>query len=269
MDSKKRKLAEPPAESGDGDDKNSTEHSSSADMTEKRPRRIGPALPPSLEERGLSDEQGSESDSDDDDFGPSLPPEGAGVPGDIDNKNFEPEPQELPIKEEGAPLQKNGGGRDSWMLQPPDSSDWSSRVDPTKLRNRKFQTGRSAKGSAGKQPVNGSWTETPEQKMNRLHNQVMGAVPPSASDNPAKKADESRSSEIMRERVKKYNEGTRDRTQSANLRKPSEEEDDPSKRAFDREKDMALSSRISHADRRKLMDKASDFGSRFTSGKFL
>jgi len=203
MDSKKRKLAEPPAESG-GDDKNSTEHSSSADMTEKRPRRIGPALPPPSEEYGQSDEQGSESDSDDD-FGPSLPPEGAGVPGDIDNKNFEPEPQQLPIKEEGAQLQNNGGGRDSWMLQPPDSSDWSSRVDPTKLRNRKFQTGRSAKGSAGTQPVDGSWTETPEQKMNRLHNQVMGAVPPSASDNPAKKADESRSSEIMRERVKKYN----------------------------------------------------------------
>lgn len=202
MDSKKRKLAEPPAEGGDSDDKNSTGHSSSADVTEKRPRRIGPALPPSPENHDQSDEQGSNSD---DDFGPSLPPEGTGFSGDIDNENLKSEPQGLPIKEEGAPQQKNGGGRDSWMLQPPDSSDWSSRVDPTKLRNRKFQTGRSAKGSAGAKPVDGPWTETPEQKMNRLHNQVMGAVPPSASDNPAKEADESRSSEIMRERVKKYN----------------------------------------------------------------
>ena len=47
------------------------------------------------------------------------------------------------------------------------------------------------------------------------------------------------------------------------------EDDDPSARAFDREKDMAVSSRISHAQRREMMNKASGYSSRFTKGDFL
>lgn len=208
MESKKRKLDEPASEGGG--DRTSTAQSANADLNEKRRRQIGPALPPSsLEEHDQGDEQGSESESDDD-FGPSWPPAGGGgVSGDSDGKAFELESQGLATKEEQptpkTSQQKNGGGRDSWMLQPPDSSDWSSRVDPTKLRNRKFQSGRSAKGATGAKSIDSSWTETPEQKMNRLQNQVMGAATPSASENPAKAADESRSSEKMRERVKRYN----------------------------------------------------------------
>ncbi|KLU81291.1 hypothetical protein MAPG_00382 [Magnaporthiopsis poae ATCC 64411] len=48
-----------------------------------------------------------------------------------------------------------------------------------------------------------------------------------------------------------------------------EEEDDPSKRAFDREKDMAVGGRITHAQRRDLMKQAVDFGGRFQKGKYL
>ncbi|KAK5790937.1 hypothetical protein VI817_006246 [Penicillium citrinum] len=48
-----------------------------------------------------------------------------------------------------------------------------------------------------------------------------------------------------------------------------EEEDDPSRRAFDREKDMAVSSKISNAQRRDMVNKASDYGSRFSKGSFL
>ncbi|RJE26524.1 hypothetical protein PHISCL_01137 [Aspergillus sclerotialis] len=276
METKKRKLDEPAAAETAYDNRG-TEQSSSVNSTEKRQRQIGPALPPSLlEGHDKSDEQGSENDSDDDDddFGPSLPPAGAGTPGgDIDGPESHHGPQGLTTEEEEStskfPEQKHGGGRDTWMLQPPDSSDWSSRVDPTKLRNRKFQTGRSARGSGGPKSIDTTWTETPEQKMNRLQSQVMGASSPSTSENPVNAADQSRASEVMRERIKKYNDETRGKASSTNLRKPVEEDDDPSKRAFDREKDMSLSSRISHADRRKLMDKASDFGSRFTGGKFL
>lgn len=61
--------------------------------------------------------------------------------------------------------------------------------------------------------------------------------------------------------------GKNPRLQSpADVRK---EEDDPSARAFDREKDMAVSSRISHAQRREMMNKASGYSSRFTKGNFL
>lgn len=47
------------------------------------------------------------------------------------------------------------------------------------------------------------------------------------------------------------------------------EDDDPSGRAFDREKDMAISSKISNAQRREMVNKASDYSSRFTKGDFL
>ncbi|OTA64063.1 hypothetical protein K449DRAFT_381005 [Hypoxylon sp. EC38] len=50
---------------------------------------------------------------------------------------------------------------------------------------------------------------------------------------------------------------------------PDEEEDDPSKRAFDREKDMKLGGRIGTAQRRELLNRAADFGGRFSKGKYL
>ena len=212
METKKQKLDEP-VTAERGDDNRDTEQASNVNSTEKRQRQIGPALPPSLLE-GLdkSDEQRSENDSDedDDDFGPSLPPAGAGTPGgDIDGQESQHDSQGLTTEKEEStskfPEQKHGGGRDTWMLQPPDSSDWSSRVDPTKLRNRKFQTGRSARGSSGPKSIDATWTETPEQKMNRLQSQVMGASSPSTSEDPANVVDQSRASEVMRERIKKFN----------------------------------------------------------------
>ena len=45
--------------------------------------------------------------------------------------------------------------------------------------------------------------------------------------------------------------------------------DDPSTRPFDREKDMATSSNISNSQRREMLDRAADFGSRFTGGRLL
>ncbi|KAL9008132.1 MAG: hypothetical protein Q9173_006713, partial [Seirophora scorigena] len=51
--------------------------------------------------------------------------------------------------------------------------------------------------------------------------------------------------------------------------KPEAQEDDPSARAFDREKDMAGGMKIGHAKRREMVHKAADFGSRFAGGKYL
>jgi len=47
------------------------------------------------------------------------------------------------------------------------------------------------------------------------------------------------------------------------------EEDDPSARAFDKEKDMGLGRRIGAAERRELLNRAAGFGDRFTKGSFL
>lgn len=48
-----------------------------------------------------------------------------------------------------------------------------------------------------------------------------------------------------------------------------EAEDDPSKRAFDREKDMGSGMRIGHSQRQELLNKASNFSSKFSGGSYL
>lgn len=47
------------------------------------------------------------------------------------------------------------------------------------------------------------------------------------------------------------------------------EEDDPSKREFDREKDMGLGTKIGEAKKREMVKRAGDFTSRFEKGKYL
>ena len=46
-------------------------------------------------------------------------------------------------------------------------------------------------------------------------------------------------------------------------------EDDPSKRAFDKEKDMASGKHVGHAQRKEMLNRASGFSSKFTSGSYL
>lgn len=50
--------------------------------------------------------------------------------------------------------------------------------------------------------------------------------------------------------------------------KTGSDDDDPSMRPFDRERDIG-SSKISNSQRREMMNRASDFGSRFTGGRML
>lgn len=95
------------------------------------------------------------------------------------------------------------------MLVPPTSDDWSSRVDPTKLRNRKFNTG---KGSKAPPPKGGEgddialWTETPEQKIKRLEDEMMGVKRPAQLGGEEKKDEwrEKESKETAR-RIREYN----------------------------------------------------------------
>lgn len=51
--------------------------------------------------------------------------------------------------------------------------------------------------------------------------------------------------------------------------KGPEAEDDPSKRAFDREKDMGSGMRIGHTQRKEMLNKAAGFSSKFAGGSYL
>ena len=46
------------------------------------------------------------------------------------------------------------------------------------------------------------------------------------------------------------------------------EEDDPSKRVWDKEKDFALGRKVTHSQKKELLQRAANFGDRFTSGSF-
>lgn len=86
-----------------------------------------------------------------------------------------------------------------------------------------------------------------------------------------------RESEETERRIREYNEKNRGRSlyevnrerKESGKGEKKEEEDDPSKRGFDKEKDMALGGHMGEGQKRELLSKARDFGSRFQKGKFL
>lgn len=130
--------------------------------TPKQRKVIGPSLPPTAPTADATDS--SESD---DDFGPSLPPS------DLLSGSNGPEAEASGVIEGPSVTEtaEKENQRDQWMLQPPTQSDWASKIDPTQLRSRKFNTGKSATAT---KKMDSSWVETPEERMRRLQDAVMG-----------------------------------------------------------------------------------------------
>jgi Protein of unknown function (DUF3752) len=235
----------------------------------KERRILGPALPPApLDQRPPqpADKSEDESSSDDDDYGPSLPP----APG--STAAYEAEVQLRAAEEAASERVKTAKPqREEWMLVPPKDSDWGSRVDPTKLKNRKFASGKGAKAPVEKSGISAIWTETPEQKRQRLEDEVMGRKDPSASAQSKKPRKDDAEAEATAKRIAEYNEKNRSQSLYEEHKKavPREKEDDPSKRGFDKEKDMGLGGRIGHVQKQDMLKRAGDFGSRFERGSYL
>ncbi|EIT83237.1 hypothetical protein COH20_012825 [Aspergillus flavus] len=240
------------------------------DNTDKRRRVVGPTLPLSNPaDDDTLDSNGENESSDDDDIGPCLPPSGPMETKLVDAKTHGDTPYD-PLTEQGH-AGEDRSHRDEWMLQPPGSSGRTARVDPTKLRSRKFQSGRSASNSQSGE-VDSSWTETPEQKMKRLQDKVMGVSIFGANKDQVTRP--ARVSQAMQDRIQKYNDAKRKENAAGNMLQPLEEcknfeEDDASSRPFDKEKDMAISSKITNSQRREMINRAADFGSRFSKGNYL
>lgn len=96
--------------------------------------------------------------------------------------------------------------RDEWMLVPPKSEDWASKVDPTKLKNRKFQSGKGAKAPQKAGGDNSLWTESPEERRKRLNDEVMGIRKPATQgDNTKKPSISAAEAEETARRIKEYN----------------------------------------------------------------
>ncbi|KAK0730342.1 hypothetical protein B0H67DRAFT_561329 [Lasiosphaeris hirsuta] len=243
------------------------------------PRRVlGPAPPPADLSQRPTTGPDSDSDSDSDDgYGPALPSAAES------RRAHNPT---VPLFARSQPEEPAASKRDDWMVVPPTSSGYTA-PDPTKLKNRKFASGRSAenKPTGG---VSSIWTETPEEKARRLANAVLGREDPTtASDTPSGPLKKARSRRADESKIKAFTEQTRGRSlveehqvlrltgkavaegQGGEGKKVIEEEDDPSKRAFDWEKDMKVGGQISGSQRQQLLNKAANFGGRFQSGNYL
>jgi hypothetical protein len=158
----------------------------------KQRKVIGPSLPPPREaDAANSETSNDDDDDDDDDFGPSLPPSGS-VKGPVP-----PVPTVSTASSIPKPVERESQ-RDQWMLQPPSHSDWSSKVDPTQLRNRKFNTGKSATAPKN---MDSSWVETPEERMRRLQDTVMGVA---ASTNQPEDNKGATKAKLMEDQIKRY-----------------------------------------------------------------
>jgi hypothetical protein len=141
---------------------------------EKRRRVIGPAMPPApLEERPAEPAIGAdEAESDDDDFGPALPPADSASATNLGDDNDAEQTQSATTT---APAKVE---RDAWMTMPPKQDDLAARMDPTKIRARGFNTGKGAKGPNTLGEDSSAWNETPEQKRKRLQDEMMGIAKP-------------------------------------------------------------------------------------------
>jgi len=208
-------------------------------------------------------DSGSGSDSDDD-YGPALP-----------STTSNPRPQTGPSAPAAPELTK----RDDWMLAPPTQTNYRER-DTTKIKARTFRSNPSAP-----QPgIASIWTETASEKLARLQNSVLGredATNPAASTD-AKKSKADREDAARRQReIDEYNAKTRGtkslyeerkemrRKDKGASPKPGDEDDDPSQRAFDWEKDMAVSGKLGGKEKREILTKASNLGGRFQKGSYL
>ncbi|KAI5272253.1 hypothetical protein E4T47_04367 [Aureobasidium subglaciale] len=223
----------------------------------------GPAPPPApLEERPTAPPD-SDSDSDDDDFGPSLPTTADLNPSTSKNGPSIPQTAAAPVKTQ----------RDEWMTLPPQQDDLAARMDPSKMRARGFNTGKNARGS-NTTPAGGNiaaaWTETPEEKLKRLQDEAMGVKPATAGHIDAKEAAANREKEAEARRIREQTDKARGPSLMAQHKEsnPENKDDDPSKRAFNREKDIGGSS-LGLVDKKDLLNKASTFGSKFSGGGYL
>lgn len=279
------------------DNKNSSSSSDSEDgYGPAAPRAVGPTMPsaptrpamgPTMPADTNTDvvNYSYDSDSDSDDYGPSLPTATAASRGPIG-------PSLPPSTATAAPERLK---RDDWMLAPPSASTGYQERDPTKIKSRKFASGATATTrpkDAAAGGISSIWTETPEEKAKRLADAVLGRGPAATADQASTSrggangvsgmgarreennirafTEQARGKSLYEEHQAAKKAGKARATAAGGaMKEADEDDDDPSKRAFDREKDMGLGGKITASQRKELLNRASDFGGRFSKGSYL
>ncbi|KAH8836956.1 hypothetical protein MCOR27_001535 [Pyricularia oryzae] len=241
-------------------------------------RVLGPAAPPAaFSERpphSPSSDEDSDDDDDDDDYGPALPTSAQAAQRAA--ASAAASARLAQDAEEAAAAAAPPTKRDDWMIRPPPPTN---KPDPTKIRAKGFATGRAATSTAGQNPgeIGSMWTETAQERKDRILSR-RGPDASSSSSSAATTANKNPGVDARDAAIRAYTSQTRGKSlyeehqakRKANGgARTAAEEDDPSKRAFDREKDMAVGGRVTNAQMRDLRKQAADFGGRFSKGKYL
>lgn len=257
-------------------------------VTAKTSRIVGPSRPSIQSKSDIEQEPEDSDESSDDDFGPQLPPFGAPKSG---PSKYETESRPPPRAHDGDTenLTTKKRQRDDWMLVPPENTSWTSGPNSASLTNRKFMSGKSTRGGRSTDGAGSVWTEDPAQKRQRLENELLGISSESSARSGGSRDLSARSNSATADKVKsltvssyslqrmsicgsnikkaKGGKSSLYESHQKDIQKPKE--DDPSKRAFDYEKDVAGKTSISSGARKKLLNQASDYTSRFSGGKYI
>ncbi|KAF2277501.1 uncharacterized protein EI97DRAFT_295408 [Westerdykella ornata] len=236
----------------------------------KIPRVIGPSAPPAPLSEIPHSPPSDDSDSSDDEFGPAAPPLGTDYAG-HEERYASAQPSVFDTDPQYAEHAKKTQ-RDEWMTMPPTQDDLAARMDPTKLRARKFNTGKGARGAGSSGNGMGVWTETPDEKLKRLQNEALGVSAPANMDGTSKYPRKSKEEEDKARRIREKLDAARGKSLMEQHKEGGggkDKEDDPSKRGFDWEKDMGTGMRIGDKQRNEMLKRAKGFGDRFSSGSFL
>jgi Protein of unknown function (DUF3752) len=158
--------------------------------------------------------------------------------------------------------------RDSWMLAPPTNSDWKGSLDASKFKARTFNQSKSASSVNADHSI---WTESPLERAQRLENEALGKK--SHGSTKSNEKDEKKEAELEERdrKIRDYSAQTRGPSlleRHAAGRKDKQDEDDPSKRNFDYQKDIAAGVK-GFKERSEMINKAKNLDSKYSGGKYL
>ncbi|GAA5897525.1 GPALPP motifs-containing protein 1 [Sporobolomyces salmoneus] len=252
----------------------------------------GPQLPPHLLASSSSRPSPSRPDSDsEEDFGPGPLPPPAGVSNDdglnegarafLEREERQREKERKEREEAGNKKMK----REEWMLVPPKEMDLMSTMDPTKLKSRSFQSGPKAQKSTRSGGMGGAdepnlWTETPQERQQRLQDEALGKKRKAENATPAEEDSEEAMRKRARDRrlkeeVERHNSSNRKESlfESHDKKKKKGGKGDKEKeepQGWDRDRDMSIGGRLVDDGKRKQMIKdAKGLGGRFGSSGFM
>ena len=155
------------------------------------------------------------------------------------------------------------------MLAPPTRADWIGTLDASKIKGRTFNQSKS--NNTAKSADHSLWTETPLERAQRLENEALGRRTKPSKEEVLE--DEGPTpEEVERERrIKEYNAQTRGPSlmeKHTAKKKDVGDIDDPSKRAFDYQKDIAEGT-MGFKERSAMIGRAKDLDSKYSRGNYL